>query len=212
MRTRKDGEETRRNILTAACRVFSEKGFHEATHAEICRLAGVNNAAINYHFDGKEELYRAVWKHTIELMHDLYPVDADDAHGLSGEEKLLGFVTTLLRKMTDHSQLGWSHRLHLQEISHPTGMIDDLLKKSRMPYQQYLLSIIRELLGDKATNDAVRYCEKSIVGQVRTFRFGLNDAPQRNWKRLSEKQLRMAAEHITRFSLAGIDATRRAIG
>jgi hypothetical protein len=54
---RKGGVATRKKLLAAAGRVFAEKGYHDATIAEICRLAGTNIAAVNYHFSDKETLY-----------------------------------------------------------------------------------------------------------------------------------------------------------
>ena len=47
---------TRRALLDAAADVFAESGFRCATTREICRRAGANVAAINYHFGGKEGL------------------------------------------------------------------------------------------------------------------------------------------------------------
>ena len=55
---RKGGVATRKKLLAAAGRVFAEKGYRDATIAEICRLAGTNIAAVNYHFSDKETLYR----------------------------------------------------------------------------------------------------------------------------------------------------------
>jgi len=65
-RPRKDAQETRQRLLEAAAEVFAQKGFWEATHAEICAKARANTAAVNYHFGSKENLYVEAWKHAFE--------------------------------------------------------------------------------------------------------------------------------------------------
>ena len=50
MHYRKDGEETRQRILRVASMLFAEKGYRNTTHEQICRMAKINSAAINYHF------------------------------------------------------------------------------------------------------------------------------------------------------------------
>lgn len=51
--------DRRAEILDAALRLFAEKGYAEATNAEIARAAGVTAAALYYYFPNKEELFRA---------------------------------------------------------------------------------------------------------------------------------------------------------
>mgnify|MGYP003765152215 CR=1 FL=1 len=51
---------TRSRILLAALRAFSTRGFEATTLREITQSAGVNIAAIHYHFGSKEELIKAV--------------------------------------------------------------------------------------------------------------------------------------------------------
>ena len=57
---REDGEVTRRHILETAVRLFAEHGYADTTSKMICKEAGVNIAAVNYHFGSRDDLYRAV--------------------------------------------------------------------------------------------------------------------------------------------------------
>ena len=51
-------QEVRDRIVTAAMRVFSDKGFHSATIADVCRESGLSVGAIYTYFASKEELFR----------------------------------------------------------------------------------------------------------------------------------------------------------
>ena len=57
--SRPDGAATRQHILHTAGRVFSERGFADATSKEIAERAGTPMASINYHFGSREALYEA---------------------------------------------------------------------------------------------------------------------------------------------------------
>ena len=54
---REDGEQTRERLMDAAEELFAEKGFHGTSIRDIVDEAGCNIAAVNYHFQGKENLY-----------------------------------------------------------------------------------------------------------------------------------------------------------
>jgi AcrR family transcriptional regulator len=56
-RTRLRGEERRERILDAATRLFAERGYSEASIAEIARTAGITAAVIYDHFASKAELH-----------------------------------------------------------------------------------------------------------------------------------------------------------
>ena len=55
-----DKDLTRARILAAAVDVFAEHGYEGAATREICGRAGVNGAALNYHFRSKELMWLAV--------------------------------------------------------------------------------------------------------------------------------------------------------
>src|SRR3954451_13390377 len=50
---------TKAKLLEAAGEEFAEKGFDAGRIRSICRRAGANLAAVNYHFGDKEQLYVA---------------------------------------------------------------------------------------------------------------------------------------------------------
>ncbi len=63
--------KTRREVLTefrlaellaAACKVFSERGFHDATMEEIAQIAGVAKGTIYLHYPSKQAAYWVAMK------------------------------------------------------------------------------------------------------------------------------------------------------
>jgi AcrR family transcriptional regulator len=59
------GPDTKTTILDAAEALFAEHGYDKTSLRELTRRAGVNLAAVNYHFGGKEKLAMAVLARTI---------------------------------------------------------------------------------------------------------------------------------------------------
>lgn len=69
-RTKADAEATRQKILSAAERVFYEKGVSNTTLEEIAKAAGVTRGAIYWHFANKTDLFLA--------LHDAVPLPQED--------------------------------------------------------------------------------------------------------------------------------------
>ena len=62
------GNDTRRQIMDVAERLFAEHGLSGISLRSIVAEAGVNLAAIHYYFGGKEALFEAVFERVrIEL-------------------------------------------------------------------------------------------------------------------------------------------------
>ena len=68
-------QTTKDRLLEAACTIFADKGFRDATVAEICEAANANIAAVNYYFGDKEKLYDEVWHCAFSHATEAYPVD-----------------------------------------------------------------------------------------------------------------------------------------
>lgn len=59
-------EDAKENILNAAEKEFSSKGFDGARVDQIARVAGVNKALIYYYFKSKKELLKALYERLVE--------------------------------------------------------------------------------------------------------------------------------------------------
>ncbi len=86
-RQRIDGQETRLALLEAASVLFAQKGYKEATNAEICKQAKTNTASINYHFSSKENLYIEAWKYAFNRSLERYPEDGGVAPDAPVEDR-----------------------------------------------------------------------------------------------------------------------------
>src|SRR5208282_2971743 len=120
-------ERTRDKILSAAGEVFAEQGFEGATIRAITERAGVNVAAVNYHFRDKGELYtrivldacsaRAAWRDAM--------AEAPD----SPEERLRSLIYHFLGYLLDPDRPVWKRRLMAREMANPTSALDELVEK-----------------------------------------------------------------------------------
>jgi len=93
------------------------------------------------------------------------------------------------------------------ELANPTGLIHNIWHELIEPKRQILLGIIRNIIGTKAADEAVLFCEMSIINQCRALMtIRPNDLEYLLGQSLSPDLIRRLADHVTRFSLAGIMA------
>jgi tetracycline repressor-like protein len=59
---------TRERILKAARSLFADRGYQDTSIRAVVAKARVNQAAINYHFGGKDGLYREVLRAAIRAL------------------------------------------------------------------------------------------------------------------------------------------------
>jgi AcrR family transcriptional regulator len=57
--------QTRTDLIVAAARVFKRRGYQGASIAEIAEEAGYSHGAVYSNFDGKEDLFLALYEHWV---------------------------------------------------------------------------------------------------------------------------------------------------
>jgi TetR/AcrR family transcriptional regulator, regulator of cefoperazone and chloramphenicol sensitivity len=204
------GLDTRHRVLEAAGAVFAEEGFRRATVREICRRARANVAAVNYHFDGKEGLYRAVLEQGRDAAFQKYPLTLGAEGARGSEERLQAFVRAFLFRVFDRGAPTRFFRLMAREFVEPTEILDRVVAETVRPAFEYLASIVRPLLGPKADEKTVQLHCTSIVGQCLYFHVSRHVLSRLfPWGRFSPGDIEAIAEHITRLSARAMKAFRR---
>lgn len=207
MAKREDGKVTRNRLLKTACEVFAEKGYRNATVAEICRRAGANVAAVNYYFGGKDTLYAEAWQHAFN--EHAMPEPLISAH-TSPDDQLRNHIHSLIQNFMEKGLQGYFTRLYLMELANPTGLIQDSWRDTIEPRRKKLIEIIRKMLGGECTDETVLFCELSIITQCRAL-LTINrvDLEYLLGQPLSPDLIKRLADHIACFSLAGIRAVNK---
>jgi TetR/AcrR family transcriptional regulator, regulator of cefoperazone and chloramphenicol sensitivity len=204
-------EKTRDKILSAAGEVFAEQGFEGATIRAITEHAGVNVAAVNYHFRDKAELYTRVALDACSVRAAYREVMAEAAN--SPQERLRGLIYHFLEYLLDPARPNWKRRLMAREMANPTTALDELVDKNIRPLRdEFLYPTLRELTGGCFSRRQLSYFGSSIMGQCLYYLQSrpIIDRLNPDFK-IGKPEIAEIAEHITRFSLAAIaELTRQA--
>ena len=205
------GADTRTRLLEAATRLFTERGFGKVTIRDISAAAGTNLAAVSYHFRDKAGLYEEVLALGLRFAQELNAETTLPREGHLPEERLRHYVRQYLPRIIHSERRGWIYGLLRHEMADPTPMATSYVRQAIMPRIEYLIEIVRELLGDASSDERVRRCVTSIQAQCLFF---LPDPFKNmvadNWQPDTDERIREMADHITDFSLAGIRATAAA--
>jgi AcrR family transcriptional regulator len=209
---RQDTARTRKSLLTTASEVFAEKGYRDATIAEISERAGTNIAAVNYHFGDKETLYREAWRYSFLQSLEAHPPHGGAADSAPVEQRLKAQILALLHRITDPANREFM--IVHTELANPTGLLQEVMREEVLPITERMEGLVREVLGPGASKMKVRFCAIATIGQcvMPTFINRLEklkpNAQKDSWR---IEDIEAYAEHIAGFSLAGMRAVRRAI-
>jgi AcrR family transcriptional regulator len=197
-------------LLVTASRIFAEKGYQEATVAEICEQAEANIASVNYHFRDKENLYLEAWRYAFQQDLERHPSDGGINPGTPAEARLAGRIRSLIARIADPD----SHYFAIvhREMAQQTRLLEKIMEQEINPGRQVLNALVKELIGSAATEQQIQFCHASVVGQcfhlLKVRHLRLSHETRRYV--LDMDDVEAYAEHVIQFSLAGIKAVREA--
>jgi AcrR family transcriptional regulator len=210
-RSQKDEtDQTCMRLLQAAGKIFAEQGYEGAKVRDICALADVNVAAVNYHFGDKLGLYTAVLKSALLADADTRVID-QMKRCKSPEEALRFQIRTLLREAHGRDLASLHIRLMTQELARPSAALDRVVDEVIRPRYARLRETISRIIHLPSDHEKVRLCAHSIVGQVVHY---VHATPviSRVWPELEldSQRIEQIADHIADFSLCSLHALANA--
>src|SRR3954471_7104054 len=165
-------EVTQQRLLEAAGQEFAEKGFEGATVRSICDRAGVNVAAVKYHFGDKEQLYKATLKNAFRCRLDHLPTPKWPA-GTPPATKLRDFIRVMVNNMIQDQALPWQMQLLMRALAvEPSAAGVEMVREFIRPIYELLWSILREVLPAGVSEETLHLTAFSIIGQGFYLRAG----------------------------------------
>ncbi|WP_424139731.1 CerR family C-terminal domain-containing protein [Roseomonas chloroacetimidivorans] len=192
------GEDARRRILDAAIEEFAAHGYAGGSTRSITARAGVNLGALNYYFDGKPKLYRAVLDHLAKQVEAILKPISETASGalrdtgedgLAPRQAILAVLDQLLDLLLNRPKIEWDPRWSLlmsrAELEPPKG--------EPWPFKSLWAVLVRpvaelvaRVLGRGAADEECRLTAALFVGQVLTFKtLPAGGLPIMDWKRIT---------------------------
>jgi TetR/AcrR family transcriptional regulator, regulator of cefoperazone and chloramphenicol sensitivity len=162
-------EGTRDSLIKAAIDVFSAKGFEGGSVREITQAAKANQAAINYHFGGKEGLYREVLKASVQAFAELSPLDMGRLAEMDGPQAVEAFVRTQLKALNRRDQLGRFLRIFTWETLSRSEVFTEFLASEKLPIFGVAELIVRKFLPDTTERNDLWIAIFWLLSQIETF-------------------------------------------
>lgn len=195
--------ETRRKLLSAALDLFGRHGFEATGTRAVADAAGVNIAAIKYHFGGKEGLYAAVAEHIAEeISGTVLPIVAE-AQARPGEltpdtarEVLIAILLGFNHLMVANPETENWARFIMREQMAPSAAFDILYERVMGRAHGFMTHLIATITGDPPESPSAKLIGFAMIGQVLIFRVAraavLRRMGWRNIGRTEEVQIKDA--------------------
>ncbi len=128
--------QTRERILRSACKVFAERGYHNAQISHIIDEAGVARGTFYLYFEGKDEIFKEILRRTVEDLRSIIkPIDPSK----DIKAQLLSNLCGVFRYALENRDLAkivlyrdrWSPSSQIVDefISHVIGLVESSLEK-----------------------------------------------------------------------------------
>jgi AcrR family transcriptional regulator len=161
-------EITRERIFKAAERLFAERGYEATSVRAIVAKARVNQAAINYHYAGKDGLYREVLRAAFRGLTAHQFDHAEETKAMPREKAVGEFIRQQLRPLLARDDLSRHIRLFNWEAVRPTAVYRKLMSEEAVPFMGLATDLVRRFMP-QADQRTVTIAAVWLLGQCSVF-------------------------------------------
>lgn len=202
---RSDGDATKSKILEAAGQLIAQNGFAQTSSKQIAKAAEVDLAAINYHFDGRDGLYKALLieahAHYIDEQYLINLVESS----LPPEEKLENFINAFVEKIKDNNQ--WYSKVFIRELVSSSPQLYNFMENDGSRKFRLVCKVISQVSGLDENDPALLPCILSIIAPcLMLIIAGTNvPSPIQSITYMDKSKL---VKHLTKFALGGLQSIK----
>lgn len=166
-------EETKGRLLKAGLHLFGIKGFEATRTRELADLAEVNQAAIPYHFGGKEGLYLAVAEYVVkrgrEDMHDkmtavMLLVQSGNLTKEFAGRALIGILHAFVERVVMAEDIGDRARFIMREYTTPGAGFDIIYNGFLERMHTLLCALVGVILDEDPEEESIIIRTHSLFG------------------------------------------------
>ena len=197
-----------KRLLAAGETLFAGQGYAQTSVRQVTETAECNIAAVNYHFGGKDKLYRAVYQQVLDRLraqrlHGIAQLQSLTPEELTLEKVLRGFTITFLEPLVDETQGRQMMQLFMREMLDPQLPPEMFLTELIVPVLKALQEIMARVCPQLAPQ-TLTMCLQSLVGQLLRVVHTHSHPAAPGHKAFLPSDLSAMTEHIVRFTAAGI--------
>lgn len=199
---------TRTALLDAALHEFAAHGFEGASTRRIAAAAGTHQPQINYHFDSKEELWKAAVDHLFDRLDDAVRSSFGDTD--PGWSTRNGFAANIRAFVRAAAGLPELNRIMVQEATIDSERLEWIVERHTRPRFEVVTEQWRRLRAAGAVADideTVLYY--SLVGAASLAYVNAPEARLLGHDTLSDSFIEAHAESLVTLFLGPDDAVER---
>jgi AcrR family transcriptional regulator len=204
---RTETKPTREKLLESARILFLERGYEGVSIRDVTEAAGANVASINYHFGGKENLYREVFREMLaervrETLDKLNAVIAEDKPPKL-EKVFRTYVEGVLGQLLVSRDAQNLAKLVSDEMSENGLAAEILVREAAMPIHKVMKGAILVARPDIPEINASLIIA-SVFGQMFHFVRARHVIQNTMGRDYDEEFISLIMDHIVEFSLRGM--------
>jgi AcrR family transcriptional regulator len=168
MGTQKDSEVTRAKIIQAAGQLFAERGFSGVTVRDIAKKADTNLSALNYHFRGKDALYREILLKACKSA-SISPAERKHLQNLDPDMALFILVKEAIKHYSKQKASNWKVAIIDRECWDPSLVFEEVVEVYFRPETDFIAQIIGRITEKPAESHEVRFATIGLIGLLSLY-------------------------------------------
>jgi TetR/AcrR family transcriptional regulator, regulator of cefoperazone and chloramphenicol sensitivity len=203
-----DRPGTREHLLEAAGHLFAQKGFERSTAKEICERAGINTAAVNYHFGGIEALYAAVLDEARSRILSVREIARAVEGKTDPRAKLEAALSVIVGTLLGPVSSSWVLQVFGRDMVTPSPTTYAAKEKAVVPFTRILRDFVGDLMGLPEDHPAVARGCFTMMAPICVLILGDRRIMKRAFPGLGldETDAPALAHHMVDYALAGLEA------